>query len=64
MPICEEPVQRVFAGLQAMYRALERSGALAHFDFFVLSDTRTAGTAVDEESAWMRWCRSWAGCRR
>jgi membrane glycosyltransferase len=64
MPICEEPVQRVFAGLQAMYGALERAGALALFDFFVLSDTRTAGTAVDEESAWLRWCRTGGGFSR
>ncbi|HWP66964.1 MAG TPA: glucans biosynthesis glucosyltransferase MdoH [Candidatus Limnocylindria bacterium] len=64
MPICEEPVRRVFAGLQAMYRALERAGALEHFDFFVLSDTRTAGTALDEESAWLRWCRTSNGFGR
>jgi membrane glycosyltransferase len=64
MPICEEPVQRVFAGLQAMYRALERRGVLSHFDFFVLSDTRTVGTWVDEESAWLRWCRASDGFGR
>ena len=40
MPICEEPVDRVFAGLQAIHRSLERAGALEHFDFFVLSDTQ------------------------
>ncbi len=46
MPICEEPVDRVFAGLQAIYRSLERTGALGSFDFFVLSDSadpRTCG---------------------
>jgi membrane glycosyltransferase len=57
-------VQRVFAGLQAMYRALDRAGALGSFDFFVLSDTRTAGTGVDEESAWLRWCLAGNGFGR
>src|SRR6266404_4387847 len=28
MPICEEPVDRVFAGLQAIHRSLERAGGL------------------------------------
>ncbi|HYC24025.1 MAG TPA: glucans biosynthesis glucosyltransferase MdoH [Candidatus Bathyarchaeia archaeon] len=57
MPIAAEPVDRVFAGLRAMRRSLERTGALGHFDFFVLSDTGDAATAVDEEEAWARWCR-------
>jgi len=64
MPICEEPVQRVFAGLQAMSRSLERTGVLPHFDFFVLSDTRTAATWVDEETSWLRWCRTTSGFGR
>jgi membrane glycosyltransferase len=57
MPIAAEPVDRVFAGLRAMRRSLERTGALEHFDFFVLSDTGDAATAVDEEEAWARWCQ-------
>ena len=43
MPICDEPVERVFAGLRAIHASLERAGALARFDFFVLSDTRDPG---------------------
>ena len=57
MPICEEPVERVFAGLRALHRSLERAGALAHFDFFVLSDSVEASTVVEEEVAWADWCR-------
>ncbi len=57
MPICEEPVERVFAGLRSLHRSLERSGALEHFDFFVLSDSIEASTVVEEEMAWASWCR-------
>ena len=58
MPICDEPVARVFAGLQAIYQSLERTGALAHFDFFILSDSGGASTWVQEEEAWAAWCRA------
>lgn len=56
MPICEEPVERVFAGLRAIYESLQRIGALDHFDFFVLSDSADPSTWVREEEAWLRWC--------
>jgi membrane glycosyltransferase len=61
MPICEEPVARVFAGLQAIYQSLERTGALAHFDFFILSDSSDPSTWVQEEAAWAAWCRAVKG---
>ncbi len=64
MPICEEPVDRVFAGLQAMYRAIERTGQLAAFDFFVLSDSADAATWAREEEAWIEWCRAVGGFGR
>jgi membrane glycosyltransferase len=64
MPICEEPVGRVFAGLRAIHRSLERTGLLDRFDFFVLSDTRDPGVAVDEEAAWFQWCREVGGFGR
>jgi len=64
MPICEEPVERVFAGLRALHRSLERVGALAHFDFFVLSDSIEASTVVEEEVAWADWCRDVDGWGR
>ena len=51
MPICEEPVERVFAGLKAIYQSLERTGALPHFDFFILSDSINPDTYVREEAA-------------
>jgi membrane glycosyltransferase len=64
MPIADEPVDRVFAGLQSMYRSLERTGKLASFDFFVLSDTADPSTAMKEEEAWLEWCRAVVGFGR
>jgi len=57
MPICEEPVDRVFAGMKAIYRSLERLGALAHFDFFILSDSADPARWLEEEMAWLEWAR-------
>ncbi len=64
MPICEEPVDRVFAGLKAIHRSLERAGALHHFDFFILSDTSDPANWVAEEAAWAEWCRAVDGFGR
>lgn len=57
MPICNESVARVFAGLRATYRSLERSGELPRFDFFVLSDSSDPDTRVAETRAWLDACR-------
>ena len=56
MPICNEDVGRVFAGLRATYESLARSGNLEHFDFFVLSDSNQADTCVAELQAWQSLC--------
>jgi membrane glycosyltransferase len=61
MPICEEPVDRVFAGLRAIHRSLARAGVLDRFHFFVLSDTADPSLAVKEEEAWLAWCRATDG---
>ncbi|MBA2547114.1 MAG: glucans biosynthesis glucosyltransferase MdoH, partial [Burkholderiaceae bacterium] len=52
MPICNEDVRRVFAGLRATYESVARSKALDHFDFFILSDTGNPDTCVAELDAW------------
>jgi membrane glycosyltransferase len=57
MPICEEPVDRVFAGLRAIRESLVRTGAIGQFDIFILSDSNTPDTIVAEEAAWAEWCR-------
>jgi membrane glycosyltransferase len=64
MPIANEPVERVFAGLQAIYRSLERAGAVEHFHFFVLSDSNDPDVMVSEEAAWAAWCRAVDGFGR
>ncbi|MGH8129035.1 MAG: glucans biosynthesis glucosyltransferase MdoH, partial [Gammaproteobacteria bacterium] len=57
MPIYNEPVAQCFAGLASVYRALERSGLLDHFDFFVLSDSRDPDVWLSEQAAWNEWVR-------
>ncbi len=64
MPIANEPVDRVFAGLEAMYRSLDRAGAVERFHFFVLSDSSDPDAMVDEEAAWAAWCRRVGGFGR
>lgn len=57
VPICNEDVARVFAGLRATYDSLARAGVLPHFDFYILSDTSKADVRVAELDAWLRLCR-------
>jgi membrane glycosyltransferase len=64
MPICNEDVPRVFAGLRATYESLEQTGVLDRFDFFVLSDTGNADTRVAELDAWLATCRAVDGFGR
>ncbi len=52
MPICNEDVRRVFAGLRATYESVARARALDHFDFYVLSDTGDPDLCVAELDAW------------
>ncbi len=52
MPICNEDVHHVFAGLRATYESLARTGELERFDFFVLSDSSDPDTCVAELDAW------------
>ena len=56
MPICNEDVARVFAGLRATYESLERTRQAARFDFFILSDSSRAETRTAEIGAWMTLC--------
>jgi membrane glycosyltransferase len=52
VPIANEDVRRVFAGVEATYRSLAATGHLDAFDFYVLSDTRDPETQHEEASAW------------
>ena len=64
MPICEEPVERIIAGLKATYRSVERTGCLDRFDFFILSDSASPATIAREEEAWFDCCREIGGFGR
>ncbi|MFL9922849.1 glucans biosynthesis glucosyltransferase MdoH [Herbaspirillum lusitanum] len=64
MPICNEDVARVFAGLRATYESLERTGQIEHFDFFVLSDSGEADICAAETKAWASICEETGGFGR
>ena len=64
IPICNEPVDRTFAGLYATYRSLQQTGRLDLFDFFLLSDTSNPDKWIEEEAAWQELCQSLNGHNR
>lgn len=58
MPICNEEVARVFAGLRATYESVANAKQSHHFDFFVLSDSTDGDTCIAELNAWSSLCRA------
>jgi len=56
MPICNEDIATVFAGLRATCESLAATGALQLFDIFVLSDTSDPALRAAELQAWQRLC--------
>ncbi len=52
MPICNEDVTTVFAGLRATCESVAATGHGATFDVFVLSDSYDPGIARAERAAW------------
>jgi membrane glycosyltransferase len=52
MPICNEDVTTVYAGLRATCESLAATDAAARFDFFVLSDTNDPDARAAEQAAW------------
>lgn len=57
MPIYHEPIHRTFSGIRAMYRSLEQTGQIDHFDFFILSDSRDPDVWLAEQAAWHQLCQ-------
>ena len=57
MPICNEDVNRVFAGLKATYLSLKESGHLSLFDIYICSDSYDPDICVAEDHAWMALCQ-------
>lgn len=55
MPICNEQVSTVFAGLRATWESLVATGEAGHFDLFVLSDTNDPAIRAAELAAWAQW---------
>jgi membrane glycosyltransferase len=64
MPIANEDVPRVFAGLRATYESVARSGELEHFDFYVLSDSGDPDIATAELAAWRALVEAVGGAGR
>ncbi|RJG01974.1 glucans biosynthesis glucosyltransferase MdoH [Noviherbaspirillum sedimenti] len=64
MPICNEDVARVAAGLRATHESIRQTGELACFDFFILSDSNDANACAAELVAWERLCRELDGFGR
>lgn len=52
IPIYHEDIKGVFDRLRVIYRSLERTGNLALFEFFVLSDSQDEDTGRAEVRAW------------
>ena len=57
LPIFNEDVDRVFLGIEAMWRGLEETGGSGSFDFFILSDSNRPENWLREEMAWLDLCK-------
>ncbi|QJQ96988.1 glucans biosynthesis glucosyltransferase MdoH [Halomonas sp. PA5] len=57
VPISNEDVPRVFAGIQATLESLRDTGQAEHFDLFILSDSADPDVAIAETHAWLTLCR-------
>ena len=53
MPVYNEPADRVFAAMQAIYESVREAGGLHLFDFYVLSDSTAPENWVWEERCWL-----------
>lgn len=54
-PIYNEDPIRFFNGIASVYRSLEATGLLAHFDFFILSDSTDPNRWIEEEKQWLEY---------
>ncbi len=61
MPVFNEDVSRVFEGLRVIYRSVQETGKLEHFDFFILSDSNRPNQWIQEEVAWVELCKQVGG---
>lgn len=56
LPVYNEEVAYVYAGLKSMYQSLKDKGALHHFEFYILSDSNDASIRLQEGAAWLSLC--------
>ena len=61
MPVFNEDVSRVFEGMRVIFRSLEETKKLEHFDFFMLSDSNQPNQWIQEEVAWVELCKQVGG---
>lgn len=61
MPICNEPVATVFAGLYATCESLAKTEHANLFDLFILSDTLDPALQIQERAAWAKLQQQMAG---
>jgi membrane glycosyltransferase len=64
MPVFNEDVSRVFEGVRVIYRSLQETKKLEHFDFFLLSDSNRPNQWIEEEVAWVELCKQVGGFGR
>ena len=64
MPIRNEHVARVFAGVRATWESVAATGLRDRFDFFILSDSNEPDTLVAEQQAWLGLCAAVDGFGR
>jgi membrane glycosyltransferase len=57
MPICNEEVGRVMAGIRSTYESIQRAGRLPECHFFILSDSTDPNNWIAEEAAWLALAR-------
>jgi len=57
IPIYNEDVKRVIAGLRTTFASVRQTGSMKRFDFFLLSDTTDPDVWIEEEEAWYRFCK-------
>ena len=61
MPVFNEDVSRVFEALRVVFRSVQETGKLEHFDFFILSDSNQPNQWIQEELAWLELCKQVGG---
>lgn len=64
VPICNEDVRRVFAGVRATWESLQETASAAHFDLYILSDSNDPDLRVAELQAWLDLAREVDGFGR